>query len=233
MVVSVVIPVRNDADALSVLLASLTALAPDDWEVLVVDGGSTDASAAVARSFRVCCLTCEPGRGAQQDAGVQRSAGELVWFLHADSVVTVGVIHALSQAHRQAGVNAGDMWGRFDVQLQAPRARLQLALSLVGTLMNVRSRLTGICTGDQGIFVGRRLLGRVGGMPRQRLMEDIELSKRLKSHTAPTCLRTRLGTSGRRWEVHGVFRTIVFMWWMRLRYFCGARPEDLAQRYYG
>jgi rSAM/selenodomain-associated transferase 2 len=156
------------------------------------------------------------------NAGAAVATGEVLWFLHADTCITPGCAPAIV-----ACCGNGDCWGRFDVRLSGR----QPVLRLVESMMNARSRLTGIATGDQGLFVSRRLFERVGGFPDLPLMEDIELSKRLRRERPPECLHQRLLTSSRRWEQHGIMRTVALMWFLRLAYFLGVPAERLALRY--
>jgi hypothetical protein len=161
------------------------------------------------------------GRGAQLALGAERAGGTWLWMLHADSDPEPACLAHLLLRDDRPG------WGRFSVRLRG-----RALLPVVAWTMNVRSCLTGICTGDQGIFVHRDLLGVVGGMPVQPLMEDIELSRRLKRLGHPVCRAERIATSPRRWLKRGVIRTILGMWWFRLRYWLGADPERLAREYY-
>ena len=219
--VAVVIPVLDDAERLARLLDGLR-----HWpglEVVVVDGGSGDDPRSVCRRFGARCLASARGRGGQLRVGVAASQGDWLWLLHADAEVGPELAGPLAMAMRAAP------WGRFDVRLSGTSPMLRV----VAFLMNWRSRLTGICTGDQGIFVSRELLNNVGGVPNQPLMEDIELSRRLRRQARPRRVAAPLGSSGRRWETTGIWRTIFSMWWLRLRYFFGARPEDLYGQYYG
>lgn len=210
----------NDADALGGLLPLLVA-AP--LEVIVVDGGSGDGGIEVAEEFGVILLRDAASRGGQLDSGVRAAHGQLIWMLHADARPTPENIKELLDVPM-----AEPGWGRFDVRLDdAPPLRL------VAALMNLRSALTGICTGDQGVFAHRRLLQAVGGVPRQPLMEDVELSKRLRRLARPRRLHSALAASPRRWRERGFVRTILAMWWLRLRYALGAAPETLYRSYYG
>jgi rSAM/selenodomain-associated transferase 2 len=219
---SVIVPVLNDADSLRALLAWLAGARDTHVEVIVVDGGSTDGSIEVARAGGANrILQGVRGRGAQLALGCSASQGRWVWLLHADSMPALGCLDFL----RALGPEPG--WGRFDVRLAGPPM-----LRIVAAMMNLRSCLTGICTGDQGIFVHRDLLDAVGGMPTQPLMEDIELSRRLKRLRRPWCRHERIGSSPRRWLRGGVARTILSMWRFRLRYWLGADPERLAREYY-
>lgn len=216
---SVVIPVRNDERALVRILERLDGRG---FEVIVVDGQSTDASLAVARQYGAVTLRCAPGRGQQLNLGFSHAQGAWIWLLHADSEVSDAMLDFLKTLPPDPG------WGRFDVRLLGSSPLLRT----VGFLMNLRSRVTGICTGDQGIYVHRELIEGIGGIPELPLMEDIELSKRLKRHSPPNCPRLKLVTSARRWENRGVVPTVLAMWGYRLAYWFGVDPERLAKRYY-
>jgi rSAM/selenodomain-associated transferase 2 len=218
--VSVVIPVLDDAEALGRLLAGMRS--HPSLEVVVVDAGSRDGTVAVAEGAGCRVLQCRPGRGHQLAAGIEATSAPWIWMLHADSTPSAQAIrHLLALAAQPPG------WGRFAVSLDPGTA-----LEVVAHAMNLRSRLTGICTGDQGIFVHRELLADIGGMPRQSLMEDIELCRRLRRVASPDCRPERIGTSPRRWRRHGALTTILSMWRFRLRYWLGADPERLAREYY-
>jgi rSAM/selenodomain-associated transferase 2 len=220
--VSVIIPVLNDAVALDRLLARLAVRARPEVEVIVVDGGSTDASLATARAGgAVAVLESVRGRGEQLALGCAAARGRWLWLLHADSSPEDACLAVLLGLDERPG------WGRFAVRIPGPPL-----LRSVAWLMNARSCLTGICTGDQGLFVHRDLLAAAGGMPAQPLMEDIELSRRLKRLRRPWCRPEQIGTSPRRWLKHGVVRTILAMWGFRLRYWLGADPVELAREYY-
>ena len=218
--VSVVVPVLNDAPALRGLLGALDGV---DFEILVVDGGSRDASAEVAEQAGARVIQSAASRGLQLDKGYRAAAGDWIWMLHADAAPSPANV-----AEAAAWPSMPPRWGCFGVRLDGGAP-----LTLVAWLMNRRSALTGICTGDQGLFAHRQLLDAVGGVPRQPLMEDIELSKRLRRLTRPLRANTLLNASGRRWRRHGAAQTIATMWWLRARYALGASPEDLYRRYYG
>ncbi len=218
--VSVVVPVLDDAAALRELLKVLQA-AP--FEIIVVDGGSADDGVAVARQAGATVIEAEANRGLQLDEGVRAAKGELIWMLHADARPTPANIDEISGWR-----NALPVWGCFDVWLDD-----NPWLRVVATLMNLRSALSGICTGDQGVFAHRHLLWAVGGVPRQPLMEDVELCKRLRRLAHPVRAKTPLVASPRRWLDQGIGKTIVNMWWLRLRYALGGAPETLRQKYYG
>ena len=223
MNISIVIPVLNEANGLPGLLARLGSLREMGHEIIVVDGGSDDASVEVARSLADQVVESGTGRALQMNQGAAVSQGDLLWFLHADSFPSDEVLSALQQ------LKLADQWGRFDVSLSGDSPWLRM----VGWFMNRRSCLTGICTGDQGIFVTKRLFYRVGGFPEIALMEDVAISASLKRITSPLCMPQRLVTSSRRWEGRGVLTTILLMWSLRLRFFFGSDPERLKRIYYG
>ena len=218
--VSVIVPVLDDAPALRTLLG---ALAGADVEVLVVDGGSRDGSAEAAEQAGARVIQSAASRGLQLDKGYRAASGDWVWMLHADAVPSPA---NLAEAAGWQSMSPG--WGAFGVRLDGGAP-----LPLVAWLMNRRSALTGICTGDQGLFAHRQLLDAIGGVPRQPLMEDIELCKRLRRLARPSRASSLLGASGRRWRRHGAARTIATMWWLRARYALGAAPDDLYRQYYG
>jgi len=223
MKLSIIIPVLNEAQALPCLLESLLPLRRSAVEVIIVDGGSGDGTAAIAESAGFCLLRSAPGRARQMNAGAMAATGDVLLFLHADTVLPADagqlIIGALQQTHR--------CWGRFDVRIHGRPWMLRL----VATLMNRRSRLTGIATGDQAMFMTREAFESVGGFPQQPLMEDIELSRRLLTVSRPACIAQRVIASGRRWESQGVWRTIFLMWRLRWAYWRGVSPERLRESY--
>jgi rSAM/selenodomain-associated transferase 2 len=222
--ISIIVPTLDEAAGISRMLAQLQPLRRQGHEIIVVDGGSRDATWRLAEDHVDQLILSRPGRARQMNAGAHLARGDVFWFLHADTRLPAGAGAALTAAWSQ---HAQPSWGRFDVRIESGHPLLQL----VAGLMNLRSRLTGIATGDQGLFVSRSLFEAVGGYPQQALMEDIELSRRLKRCCSPVCLHTRLVVSARRWHQQGVIRTILTMWWLRLSYFFGARPEVLAALY--
>lgn len=221
---SIIVPVLNEAGIITECLARLQPLRLAGAEVIVVDGSSTDGTAERAAPLATRVLRSHKGRAVQMNAGARAAGGEILLFLHADTALPAEADRCLVGT-----MAAGATWGRFDVRLSGRHPLLRG----VETLMNWRSRLTGIATGDQALFVRRDLFERAGGYPEIPLMEDIALSKILKRHARPACLRARVETSSRRWEERGLLRTIFLMWELRLRYFLGADPADLARRYYG
>jgi rSAM/selenodomain-associated transferase 2 len=219
---SLILPVLNEAATLPAQLAALQGLRTRGTELIVVDGGSGDGTAELARPAADRLLDAPRGRATQMNAGAKASRGEVLLFLHADTTLPPAADDLIRSA-----IATGAAWGRFDVRIDGR----QPLLRIVERMMNWRSRLSGIATGDQAIFVRRDLFERVDGYPELPLMEDIALSKRLKRFAPPACLRQRVITSGRRWEKHGVLRTILLMWRLRASYFLGADPQQLAIRY--
>lgn len=219
---SIVVPTLNEAGTIEHTLAALAPLRAQGVEIIVADGGSSDATAELALPWVDRVLAAPRGRARQMNAGAAVTRGELLLFLHADTRLPDGAAASIRQA-----IDAGADWGRFDVHI-AGRPRL---LRIVAAGMNTRSRWTGIATGDQALFVRRAVFERLGGFPDQPLMEDVELSRRLRAVGRPACLRERVITSGRRWEHRGVWRTIFLMWRLRWRYWRGESPQALAEAY--
>ena len=220
--VSVIIPTLNEAPRVRDLLRDLAAGPEIGLELIVADGGSADGTLDLARPLADRVLETGRGRAVQMNSGARAARGVYLWFLHADTRVSPEALAALG-----AACGAGTLWGRFDVRLSSR----QPLLRLVERLMNLRSCLTGIATGDQGIFVTRADFEAVGGYPEIPLMEDIALSRALRRRARPLCLKTPIETSSRRWEERGVLRTILLMWRLRLAYALGVDPSRLARRY--
>lgn len=219
---SVVIPVRNEAQALPALLDDLAALQAAGAELIVVDGGSSDGTVERAQGRADQVLKTEPGRALQMNAGAAHAQGEYLWFVHADTRVTEPSLRRLQDVLQQR-----PLWGRFDVRLSG----LGVAFRVIGTMISLRSRLTGIASGDQGIFVRKTAFVALGGYAPIPLMEDLQLCRQLKAQARPRCLRPPLSTSSRRWEQHGIWRTVMLMWCLRLAYYCGVSPDRLARQY--
>ena len=223
MTLSIIVPCLNEAEGIAGALDALAPLRRRGAEVIVVDGSSTDGTVSIAEARADLVLAATRGRASQMNAGARRARGAALLFLHADTRLPDDADALIAEG--LAG--SGGSWGRFDVTI---RGRNPL-LRVIAGAMNLRSRWTGIATGDQAIFVTRAAFDRVGGYPGIALMEDIALSSKLRANGAPVCIAQRASTSGRRWEKHGVVRTVVLMWRLRLAYYFGADPDKLAPRY--
>lgn len=219
---SIIMPVLDEATVIDAALRSLAPLRQRGVEVIVVDGGSSDGTPAFAEPLADRVLTAPRGRSLQMNAAGAMASGDILLFLHADTRLPDNADFLVLDELKRSG----RCWGRFDVSFDHGQR-----LALVALMMNWRSRLTGIVTGDQAMFVTRAAFARVGGFPPIPLMEDVGLSAQLRRIGRPLCLRTRVVTSGRRWRQHGTFRTILLMWQLRLRYFLGADPARLARAY--
>ena len=215
---SIIMPVRNEAAGIREALEALAPLRARAHEVIVVDGESDDGTASLAAAACDQMLVTPRGRALQMNTGAQVASGDALLFLHADTRLPEGADELVFAALARSS------WGRFDVRIASRRA----LLALVACGMNLRSRLTGIATGDQAIFVRRDAFP---GFPEIPLMEDIALSRALKRRERPACLRARVVTSARRWEARGVLRTILLMWRLRLLYALGTPPQRLARDY--
>lgn len=222
MRLSIIMPVLNEAANIGAALDALAPLRGRGAELIVVDGDSSDGTAALAQPLADQVLSAPRGRASQMNAGAAAASGKVLLFLHADTRLPKNadrlVLDELFRSPRQ--------WGRFDLRFDAGGL-----LRLVAIMMNTRSRATGIATGDQAMFMTRAAFDSVGGFPPIALMEDVALSARLKRVSRPLCLRARVTTSGRRWQRHGLMRTVLLMWRLRLRYFLGADPAHLARDY--
>lgn len=221
--VSIIIPTFNEAAEIVQTLKPMQSLRDSGHEVIVVDGGSTDQTCEIAAPLVDCIFKGTKGRAAQMHLGASQATHGIYWFVHADTGVQSDSI-----AEIQAAIQSGKKWGRFDVRLNAQKP----VFRVVEAMMNFRSCLTGICTGDQGIFVEREIYQQIGGMPQQALMEDIEVSKRLlRQKKRPACIHRKIVTSARRWQQKGVIRTIVLMWWLRFAYFFGVSANQINRWY--
>ncbi|WP_341907553.1 TIGR04283 family arsenosugar biosynthesis glycosyltransferase [Polaromonas sp. YR568] len=222
MKLSLIVPVLNEAAGLPELCAHLLPLVRQGVEVIVVDGGSHDGSAEAVECLGFRLIRSPRGRALQMNAGAAAASGDVLLFLHADTRLPPAALQRL-----QASGLQGCAWGRFDVRIDGRPA----LLVLVAWLMNRRSRLTGIATGDQALFMTRAAFDAVGGFPVQPLMEDIEISSRLRRMARPICVSDPVVTSGRRWEQRGVWRTIFLMWRLRWAYWRGVPASRLAEAY--
>ena len=225
--ISIIIPVLNEATTLTAALSALQSLRAAGHEIIVVDGGSHDASMSLAETWADQVIRADRGRARQMNAGAAIAHHEILLFLHADTQLPHNADKLIIEA-LQKNTRHPSQWGHFDVQLSGRH----FLLRIIERSMNWRSRFTSIATGDQAIFICRDLFQRVGGFPDIPLMEDIVLSRTLKRHGgSPVCLRQRVITSSRRWEQQGIVRTVLLMWWLRLAYALGANPQWLARAY--
>jgi rSAM/selenodomain-associated transferase 2 len=220
---SIIIPVLDEAAAIADAIAALAPYRAGGAEVIVVDGGSRDGTIEAARPLADRVITAPRGRGSQMNAGAAAARGDVLLFLHADTRLPSQAEHLVVDALARTKW----AWGRFDVTI-AGRSPF---LGVVAAMMNLRSRLSGIATGDQAMFMTRAAFAQVGGFPDIPLMEDIVMSRRLKRVSAPACLGARVTTSGRRWDRDGVVRTTFTMWRLRFAFFLGAEPARLARQY--
>jgi rSAM/selenodomain-associated transferase 2 len=222
MTLSIIVPVLDEAAGIEPILSALAPYRAGGCELIVVDGGSRDGTLALASPLADRVLAAQRGRAAQMNAGASVACGDVLLFLHADTKLPAGADILI----REALAQSGRVWGRFDIRFDQDGV-----MPLVAVMMNLRSRLTGIATGDQAIFVTRTAFGAIGGFPAQPLMEDIAFSSRMRRLSRPACIRTRATTSARRWREQGILGTIFLMWRLRLAYFLGADPARLARQY--
>jgi len=220
---SIIVPTLNEAEGIIPCLSALKALRDGDCEVIVADGGSHDLTVELAAPLADKITPAETGRARQMNAGSELAQGDILIFLHADTYLPERALELIEQT-----IGNEKPWGRFDIRLNGK----PWLLKVIAFMMNWRSRLTGIATGDQVIFVTRAAFAAAGRYPDIALMEDIALSKALNKIARPLCLDAKVTSSGRKWERQGAIKTILLMWWLRLRYFLGADPQILADIYY-
>jgi len=215
---SIIIPTLNEQETIASCLLALQPLR-SNCEIIVVDATKDQSTIPAPLADKI--VSSAKGRARQMNLGASHAIGDIFIFLHADTYLPE---HALRLIEQRLG---NKQWGRFDIQLRGDH----FMLKVIAWMMNLRSRLTGIATGDQVIFVTRKAFAAVGQYPEIALMEDIALSKALKKISPPLCLNAKVTSSGRRWERYGIYRTILLMWSLRLRYFFGADPQLLAALY--
>jgi len=223
MKLSIIIPTLNEGAIICASLTALSRLRSAGHEVIVADGGSSDNTVILSQALADKVIASESGRARQMNAGAKAAHGDVLLFLHADSILPPSADVLINTGLKQSGKS----WGRFDVRL----AGNHMILRVVETLMNWRSRFSGIATGDQCLFIRRELFDAIGGFPDIPLMEDIAVSGVLKRYERPLCIRQTAVTSSRRWEQQGFMRTIFLMWRLRLGYFLGEDPGHLARVY--
>jgi rSAM/selenodomain-associated transferase 2 len=216
--ISIIVPVLNESSSIKAMMGHWQKLQASRAELVFVDGGSTDGTVGLLQKGGMSAIPSARGRAVQMNTGAEQASGDILLFLHADTFLpdeALGLVEKTS------------VWGRFDVRIEG-EARL---FPLISFLINLRSRLSGIATGDQALFMTRDAFDRVGRFPEQPLMEDIEISKRLKRLSRPLCLRVPVRTSGRRWEKRGVWNTIFLMWRLRFAYWRGVPATELVKEY--
>lgn len=214
-------PVLNEAQTLPKVLAALQPLRAQGGELIIVDGGSVDQSATIAAPLADRVVSSKPGRARQMNLGAQHARANALVFLHADTRMPPDALKLITQALLLRP------WGRFAIRLEG-KSRW---LPIISAMINLRSRLSGIATGDQALFMRRDAFDAVGGFPEQPLMEDIEITKWLRRLAHPACLRAQVISSGRRWDQRGAWRTILLMWRLRYRYWRGVSADELVEAY--
>ena len=221
MRISVILPVLNEEMTIGASLQALLSLMPD--EVIVVDGGSTDRSREICEQSGVEVLTSEPGRARQMNCGAKKARGDVLLFLHADTTLPASGLQDVRAAMRDQDCPGG----RFDVEIDGAHWMLKV----IARLINYRSRISKVATGDQALFVRRAVFETMGGFQDIPLMEDVAFCRALKRIGPIACLQARVITSGRRWESHGVWRTVIKMWTLKICYLAGVSPRRLKQFY--
>ena len=222
MKVSIIIPVLNEAEHIAGTLISLASYRSQGHEVVVIDGGSNDDTVSISQQYADRVLRSDAGRAMQMNSGIDEASGDALLFLHADTRLPADAVAKLIHA-----LEDGYFWGRFNVRLSGKHFMFRI----IERMMNLRSCITGIATGDQAIFVSHESIEIVGAYPRLPLMEDIVFSKRLRELGRPACIRQQVVTSSRRWEDKGILRTMLLMWRLRLLFFLGVPADRLARQY--
>jgi len=219
---AIIVPTLNEERGIVAFLEPLQSLRMQ-CEIIIADGGSTDATRNLAKPYIDVFLSCDnKGRALQMNQGAKHATSDILIFLHADTLLPESALQNIA-----TGIDSGHEWGRFDMQLMGKHPFLKV----ISFMMNWRSRLSGIATGDQAIFVNKATFEAVGTYPEIALMEDIALSKQLKKVTSPYCIQQTVQSSARRWESFGIRRTILLMWYLRLRYFLGTPADELSDMY--
>ena len=221
MFISIIIPVLNEEQSVKALLQQLQIYRQQGHEVIVVDGGSDDETVPISKLLADKVITSESGRAKQMNKGVAQSTNEVLWFLHADTSISENAIKTI-----QESLNKYD-WGRFNIKLSGSN----FLFRIIENMINIRSCLSCVATGDQGIFVKRKTFESIGGYSEIPLMEDVALSNKLKNVSRPVCVKEMLTTSSRRWENKGIIKTTLLMWYLRFLYWIGVSPNTLANLY--
>lgn len=221
--ISIIIPTLNEEKALPATLAALQSVREKGVEIIVVDGGSEDNTILCTEGYVDQLFISSAGRAVQLNHGADVARGNWLLFLHADTILPRdGIQQLLKEISRQSVA-----WGRFDIKLDG----LGFVFRIIERMMNWRSCLTGIVTGDHAMFVASALFKKVGAYPKIELMEDVAISKKLKQHSRPICIKKTVLTSSRRWQEHGVIKTVFLMWQLRWSYFFNKDPNILAEKY--
>lgn len=223
MKISIVIPTLNEATTIQKTLVLLQPLRNRGHEIIISDGGSTDGTIKLAAPLADQIICSAKGRASQMNAGAKKTSGDILWFLHADTLIPENPDTIIFN-HLQ---NSSKVWGRFNIRLSGQH----LLFRIIEFMMNTRSCITGIATGDQGIFVKRETFEKQDGYANIALMEDIEFSNRFKKISSPVCIKQKLISSSRRWEQNGIVKTVFLMWQLRLAYYFGTSVNKLARKY--
>jgi len=223
MPISIIIPTLNEEKTIKKSLKALQLLRLYGAEVIVSDGGSSDNTKAECGNLVDRWVDSAKGRATQMNSGAEAARYNAMLFLHADTVLPNNSVNLL-----KVFIESTSIWGRFDVRLSGEKRMFRV----IEFMMNWRSRLTGIATGDQAIFVRKTYFERVGKFPDQPLMEDVSITHKLKKISRPYCIKTPVTTNSRRWEKHGVWKTIVLMWSLRFKYMLGVDVQKLHRQYY-
>ena len=221
--ISVIIPALNEAEHIRQTLQSTRNLYNNGHEVIVVDGGSNDDTCKIASEYTDKLITCQPGRAIQMNRGADAATGEIYVFLHADTILPEDAEELILSAISTDRCS----WGSFNVRLSG----YHILFRVIEFFMNLRTRITGIVTGDQTLWIGRKLFDKTHGFPDIQLMEDIAISRKLKKFNSPKLLNGTVLTSSRRWEQNGILKTVLKMWWLRLNFMLGVEPHLLARQY--
>jgi len=219
---SIIIPTLNESGQIEHCLNGLQLLRQQDHEVILVDGGSIDNTVSLATPLCDCVIQSKKSRAIQMNMGAAKATGDCLLFLHADTTLPSGITDLFLRIE-----NIENKWGRFDIKLSGHH----FLFRIIEQCMNLRSRLTGIATGDQAVFVGKELFFSINGFPEIALMEDIAISRLLLKQSKPICFKEKAISSSRRWEKNGIIRTIFKMWFLRLLYFFHVDVNKLARIY--
>ena len=220
--ISFIVPTLNEENNIQQTLGFLQGARQRGHTIVVADGGSQDQTLSLARDLADTVDSCSPGSARQMNLGATLSRSDIVCFVHADTIVPQDIDELII-----AAVNKDRCWGRFSIRLSGSHWFFRI----IEKMMNLRSCLTGIATGDQTIFIKKDIFDRLGGYADIPIMEDIQISKRLKNISRPVCLSNTVTTSSRRWEQKGIYRTMFLMWRLRLAYALGVKPQKLANLY--